>query len=213
MKLINKIIVSTLAVSTIGAGVMFMNYNSSNILTDYNNIQNGVSKRADLKEGSDDPLVTSNQFDPSKGYTQSSPVPDSLDPNEVMAWVNAQNISPQRKALLNKGLAVFKKARYNCVTPAHMNQNVPDITGLEIECSGFVGYCMKQGAGVGQTFYLEIVDSILKLMRMEHLVISAITLEKIRKESKYFYMQEEDRKTEHQPHFFLLMIVFIKMRC
>jgi len=88
----------------------------------YNNIQNGVSKRADLKaqmiqpgnkEGSDDPLVTSNQFDPSKGYTQSSPVPDSLDPNEVMAWVNAQNISPQRKALLNKGLNVYKKARYN----------------------------------------------------------------------------------------------------
>lgn len=159
MKLINKIIVSTLAVSTIGAGVMFMNYNSSNILTDYNNIQNGVSKRADLKaqmiqpgnqEGSDDPLVTSNQFDPSKGYQQNSPVPDSLDPNEVMAWVNAQNISPQRKALLNKGLAAHKKARYTLDYKPHMNQNVPDITGLEIECSGFVGYCMKQGAGIGK---------------------------------------------------------------
>ena len=139
MKLINKVIISTLAVSTIGAGVMFMNYNSSNIVSDYNNIQNGVSKRADLKaqmiqpgnkEGSDDPLVTSNQFDPSKGYTQSSPVPDSLDPNEVMAWVNAQNISPQRKALLNKGLSVHKKARYTLDYKPHMNQNVPDITGL-----------------------------------------------------------------------------------
>lgn len=178
MKLINKVIVSTLAVSTIGAGVMFMNYNSSNILTDYNNIQNGVSKRADLKaqmiqpgnkEGSDDPLVTSNQFDPSKGYQQNSPVPDSLDPNEVIAWVNAQNISPQRKALLNKGLAVFKKARYNCVTPAHMNQNVPDITGLEIECSGFIGYCMKQGAGIDKdSDNLGNVAGIAKSPKWEH---------------------------------------------
>lgn len=178
MKLVYKVIIGTLAVSTVGVGTMFMNYNSSNILSDYTNLQRVDTRRSDLRAqmqqpangtGSDDPVVSANQFDSSKGYTQTSPVPDSLDPTEVMNWINAQNISPQRKALLNKGMAVYKKAKYNCVGSAHNNQNVPDITGLEIECSGFVGYCLKQGAGIEKDVGdFGTVSAISKSDRFEH---------------------------------------------
>lgn len=178
MKLVHKVIIGTLSVSVVGVGIMFMNYNSSNIVSDYTNLQRVDTRRSDLKaqmkqpangNGNDDPAVSANQFDPSKSYAQTSPVPDSLDPTEVMAWINAQNISPQRKALLNKGLSMYKKATYSLSTPAHNNQNVPDITGLQIECSGFVAFCMKQGAGIGKEIGdFGNVEAIAKGGKWEH---------------------------------------------